>query len=266
MGKKKYVQKKRQQETITWKLGAYRRDSSNEGYVMPLEGTITGIQDLNPAWPTGVDPVSEGDNHVRNTKDAVQKSFPGMTGAWTTSSAISCNGVNVNSGQVTNLGTPVNPTDAARKGDVDALNTKIDDNTADISTNAANIAVNATNISNNAANIAQNTSDIAANTQALAGQRYSGGSVSGTGAILNNSTGDFTVSKEGTGVYRIDFTDSASTAFAQTLSAMIESSVAIQRYAVVDIRDANTIAVITVNGANGNAIDSQFNFMRFVHA
>ena len=232
---------------------------------MPLESNITGIQDLNPAWPTGVDPVSEGDNHVRNTKDAVQKSFPGMTAAWTTSSAIVCAGVDVSGGLVTNLGVPVAATDAARKGDVDALNTLIDDNAADIATNAANIATNATNISNNATNIATNANDIASINLRLPSQ-YSGGSVSGAGGILANSTGDFTVSKEGTGIYRLDFTESASTAFAQTLTVGVESAVAIQRYAVVDIRDANTIAVIIVNGANGNAADNQFNFMRWIHA
>ncbi len=246
---------------------------------MPLETTITGIQDLNAAWPTGVDPVSEGDNHVRNTKDAVQKSFPGMTGAWTTSSVISCTGVNVNNGQVTNLAPPVNPTDAARKGDVDALNTKIDDNTADIATNATNIAANATNISNNANNIAQNAADIsqnaadisqnqadiAANTATLNAMRYSGGSVSGAGSIIGVPSGGWTVVKEGTGVYRLNFTDAAGSAFAQTLTVGVESSTAIQRYALVDIRDADTVAVVLVNGANGNAIDGQFNFMRFIH-
>ena len=255
---------------------------------MPLESNITGIQELNPAWPTGVDPISEGDNHARNTKDAVQKSFPGMTGAWQTSSAISCAGVDVNNGQVTNLAAPVNATDAARKGDLDAVDSRITQNESDIATNAANIATNASNILNNAnaiasndadisaldgrvttneGNITTNTSNITTNTNQLnvLPDRYSGGSVSGAGAIIGVPTGDFTVSKEGTGQYRLDFTTSAGSAFAQTLTVGVESASHQQRYALVDIRDANTVAVLIVNGSNGNAIDGQFNFMRFVH-
>ena len=232
---------------------------------MPLEDNVTGIQDLNPSWPTGVDPVSEGDNHVRLCKSGIQQSFPGMTAAWTTTQKINCVALDAGGGVISSLGVPLDDTDAARKGDVDALNTLIDDNAAAIATNAANIATNATNISNNATNIATNANDIADINLRLPSQ-YSGGSVSNAGSILSNSTGDFTVSKEGTGIYRLDFTESASTAFAQTLTVGVESAVAIQRYAVVDIRDANTIAVIIVNGANGNAADNQFNFMRWIHA
>ena len=47
---------------------------------MPLESGVSEIPDLNPAWPTGTDPKSEGDDHLRNIKTAVQGSFPNLAG------------------------------------------------------------------------------------------------------------------------------------------------------------------------------------------
>ncbi len=44
---------------------------------MPLENANT-INELNPAWPTGNDPVSEGDDHIRQVKQALLNSFPGL--------------------------------------------------------------------------------------------------------------------------------------------------------------------------------------------
>ena len=55
---------------------------------MPLESNVNGIEDLNAAWPTATDPKSEGDDHLRNTKLAVQGTFPNTTGAWTTTNEI----------------------------------------------------------------------------------------------------------------------------------------------------------------------------------
>ena len=56
---------------------------------MPIE-SASQIQQLNPSWPTGVDPISEGDDHVRLVKTSIQGSFPGMTDAWTTDQEIVC--------------------------------------------------------------------------------------------------------------------------------------------------------------------------------
>lgn len=56
---------------------------------MPIE-SATEIQELNPSWPTGVDPISEGDDHVRLVKTSIQGSFPGMTGPWKTDQEIIC--------------------------------------------------------------------------------------------------------------------------------------------------------------------------------
>lgn len=35
---------------------------------MPLETGVNDLDDLNPSWPIGTDPKSEGDDHIRNVK------------------------------------------------------------------------------------------------------------------------------------------------------------------------------------------------------
>jgi microcystin-dependent protein len=45
---------------------------------MGLE-TVNGIWDLDPTWPLGTDPVSQGDDHDRITKDAILKTWPNVT-------------------------------------------------------------------------------------------------------------------------------------------------------------------------------------------
>ena len=47
------------------------------------------IPELNPANPTGADPKSEGDNHLRLTKGAIKGSFPNFVGNTTTPKAVS---------------------------------------------------------------------------------------------------------------------------------------------------------------------------------
>ena len=42
---------------------------------MPLE-TGDFIDDLDPSWPTGVDNVSQGDDHIRLIKHILQTQFP----------------------------------------------------------------------------------------------------------------------------------------------------------------------------------------------
>lgn len=48
---------------------------------MGLETNVTHINDLNPQWPTPGDPKSAGDDHIRNTKEALRNDFAGFTGA-----------------------------------------------------------------------------------------------------------------------------------------------------------------------------------------
>lgn len=46
---------------------------------MGLE-TVTYISDLNPLWPLGSDPKSNGDNHTRNLKSSLLNTFSAITG------------------------------------------------------------------------------------------------------------------------------------------------------------------------------------------
>ena len=50
---------------------------------MPIEQNPQYISDLDPAWPTGADDISEGDNHLRNIKFVLQTQFPGLDNAVT---------------------------------------------------------------------------------------------------------------------------------------------------------------------------------------
>lgn len=48
---------------------------------MAVESSIASVGDLNPLWPTGSESKAEGDNHLRNIKEALRISFAGFTGA-----------------------------------------------------------------------------------------------------------------------------------------------------------------------------------------
>jgi hypothetical protein len=43
--------------------------------------SVSNIGDLNPAYPTGAEKKSEGDDHIRNIKKGLTQSFAGFTGA-----------------------------------------------------------------------------------------------------------------------------------------------------------------------------------------
>lgn len=47
---------------------------------MPVE-TVTYIGDLDPTYPTGAEPKSDGDDHIRNGKKAAKNTLPGFVGA-----------------------------------------------------------------------------------------------------------------------------------------------------------------------------------------
>ena len=46
---------------------------------MGLE-VANSIEELDQTWPTGVDPVNKGDDHLRLIKDVLKKQFPGVGG------------------------------------------------------------------------------------------------------------------------------------------------------------------------------------------
>jgi hypothetical protein len=45
---------------------------------MAIEGQVNNISDLVPAYPQADDPVSQGDNHIRNIKKAIVETFPNI--------------------------------------------------------------------------------------------------------------------------------------------------------------------------------------------
>jgi hypothetical protein len=47
---------------------------------MPLETSVTDLDDLNPVWPAPADPKSDGDDHIRELKKALLNDFAGFTG------------------------------------------------------------------------------------------------------------------------------------------------------------------------------------------
>lgn len=53
------------------------------------------INELNENWPDGLDPRSQGDDHLRNIKKALKNTFPNVTGA-----------VTMTQSQLNQLGTP----------------------------------------------------------------------------------------------------------------------------------------------------------------
>lgn len=78
---------------------------------MPLESNVDGIEDLNPAWPTGTDPKSEGDDHIRNVKAAVQGSWPDMLGGNDVGARVKALGFDAAGETIQNVADPENGTD-----------------------------------------------------------------------------------------------------------------------------------------------------------
>lgn len=54
---------------------------------MAVETPINSIADLNPLWPTGGESKSAGDDHLRNIKDAIKKTWPNITAPVTSTAA-----------------------------------------------------------------------------------------------------------------------------------------------------------------------------------
>lgn len=204
---------------------------------MPLESVTTGIEDLNPAWPTGVDPISQGDDHVRNTKQALQLSFPNTSGAWNIAQEVKTVGIDVSDGRVRNVGAPSDIDDATRLGDLQAvegaLQVQIDDNVERID---------------------------ALEEQAARFQSF--GNYDGINDVLLGGSGDFSVVRDSTGVYTFTFTEAAASLYAQSLVAN-NVGVFNQGADVFYVIPTTTTAwQVTCYSANGQLINTNFSFMR----
>lgn len=116
---------------------------------MALE-SATYVSDLNAANPAATDQLSQADDHLRLIKNVLKTTFPNVTGALTATHTV-LNGIdarvsvveaakvpysastskltaNLDAGtyKVTNLGAPTASTDAARKSEIDSLQTAVD--------------------------------------------------------------------------------------------------------------------------------------------
>lgn len=80
--------------------------------------SVTYITDLDKTYPTGSDAKSEGDDHIRNIKKALENSFSGFTGAAVTSTEAELNildGVTATAAELNYLDISVLGTGAASK-------------------------------------------------------------------------------------------------------------------------------------------------------
>lgn len=193
---------------------------------MPLESTIVGVQSLNPAWPTGTDPKSQGDDHIRTVKSAIQQSFPNMTAAWTTSSKIKSAGLDASNAKVENVAAATVATDAVNKSVTDALNTRL------------------------------------TTLEGQQGRFQSFGCVQSSGAS-SGGTGDFSVVRNSIGSYTITFTEASTTQYGQSLQVTIMgvSGFAAASSTAVNPTNTTTWTLLTY-GANDALADLPWAFIR----
>lgn len=228
---------------------------------MTVETITSGIEDLDDTLPSGTDPKSEGDNHLRNTKLALGLSFPNSDGAWNTTDQIKAGGFDAKLSPIVQVGTPVDEFDAVRKGDLDATNTRIDDAEARITVNEEDIVILYGNDAVFNDRITQNEDDIA-QLQSQAALFTSYGNVDENGLILGGS-GDFTVAKVGTGHYEITFTEAASAVYEQSLSVMPLGVPPFSAARTIDVfPGSTTVWSVAIYLTNGNESDAQFTFTR----
>jgi hypothetical protein len=193
---------------------------------MPLESGVTGIQGLNPAWPTGTDPKSQGDDHLRTIKAAIQASFPGMTGAWITGQIIKGLGYDATSARIINVGTATAATDAVTKAVTDALATRV-------------TAI-----------------------ESQTGKFQSFGIINSNGTI-RGGTGDFSVTKTGTGVYQINFTEAATLLDRQSVQVEVIGTAPFVGEVAINVNnDSVTRWTVYSFGSAGTAADLNFTFIR----
>lgn len=204
---------------------------------MPLESVTNGIQDLNPSWPTGTDPKSQGDDHIRNTKQAVQLTFPNTTAPWQTTNKITCGGLDATTVKIENVGTPTEDTDAARKGDLDAIEASL----------LADIAA------------LDNRVD-ALEAQAARFQSFANIQPDGT---ITDSSGDVSCVRNSLGNYTLTFTEAAASLWKQSVMSSVlafppfAGQIYIQGWAI-----STTEWGIYTFGSNGQEQDLYFAIQR----
>jgi hypothetical protein len=215
---------------------------------MPLESITTGIEDLNPSWPTGVDPISQGDDHVRNTKQALQLSFPNTSGAWNVTQEITTQGINVTDNRVRNVGAPTDIDDATRLGDLQAVESSLE------AGYLAGDAALQTQIDDTDARVTYLESQV--------GKFQSFGNIDGVNEILLGGSGDWSFIRNSTGVYTVTFTEAAASLYSQALIATQVGVFNAGADAFYVIPTSETVWQISCYSTNGQLTDTNFSFIR----
>ena len=185
---------------------------------------------------------------MRNTKQAVQLSFPNTSGAWNIAQEVKTVGIDVSDGRVRNVGAPTDIDDATRLGDLQAVENSLD---AQIVAGDAALQVQ----------IDDNVDRIDA-LEEQAAQFQSFGNYDGINDVLLGGSGDFSVVRDSTGVYTFTFTEAAASLYAQSLVANnvgVFNSGADVFYV---IPTSTTTWQVTSYSANGQFINTSFSFMR----
>ena len=216
---------------------------------MPLESVTNGIQDLNPSWPTGTDPKSQGDDHIRNTKNAVQLTFPNSTAPWQTTNKITCGGLDATTVKIENVGTPTQATDAARKGDLDAIEASL----------LADIA--ALDLKYEGITDGLDTRVDALEAQSARFQSFA--NIDGSDGSITDGSGDLTCTRNGIGDYTLTFTEAAASLWKQNVVANILSfpPFAGQFYIQGWAQSTTQWSIYTFQ-SNGQPIDTFFGIQR----
>ena len=175
----------------------------------------TFIEDFNtspPGGPLAGDPKSEGDDHIRSIKDAINASFPNTSGAWTTTDPIT-------------IGSGTNPDHAAQLQDIPAPQPTLLDQVS-----------------------------------------YGRVETESNGTVTKISgTNDWTIARTSQGVYRITFTDAATTSDDQVMlvSQLIFSTPTEGFFSAIDPRIISATQIDIYSSLGGNEIDgADFNFQR----
>lgn len=193
---------------------------------MPVETNVNGIQDLNPDYPLAIDPKSQGDDHIRLTKQAIQDSFPGMTDPWLTTEKVQAAGFDATAERITSVGAATDPTDAITKAVSDAIDARV------------------------------------SLLEAQAAKYSSFGSVNINGTIRGGS-GDWSVIRTSVGVYRITFNEPATSTWSQALIVdVIGTAPFVGEVAWNSNADSVTQCTVYTFTSNGNAADLNFMFIR----
>lgn len=93
---------------------------------MPIESQVQVISELNPKYPATDDPVSQGDNHLRNIKTALVNTFPNID------APVDATEDEINQLVGKDFANDISDLDSKLSAEIDALDVRVTKNEADI--------------------------------------------------------------------------------------------------------------------------------------